>query len=116
MSTSVGAKLRRSADYVFLRTPETFQRRVLRKLDKRMPWASGVPPVAPPVPPGMRTGPPDFVGIGAAKSGTTWWFSLLVRHPEIHVEYDKELNYFDRPFVRRLDAGKSTLADALSYQ
>jgi len=116
MSTPVGTRLRSSANYVFLRTPDTFQRRVLRTFDKQRPWASGTPPVAPPAPAGMRTGPPDFVGIGAAKSGTTWWFSLLMGHPEIHVEHDKELNYFNEPFIKRLDAGKITLADALSYQ
>jgi hypothetical protein len=89
MSTPVGSRLRSSANYVFLRSPDSFQHRVLRALDKEMPWASGTPPVAPPVPEGMRTGAPDFVGIGAAKSGTTWWFSLLMPHPEIHVEFDK---------------------------
>jgi hypothetical protein len=64
----------------------------------------------------MRTGAPDFVGIGAAKSGTTWWFSLLMSHPDIHVEYEKELNYFNGPFVKRLEAGECTLADAEAYR
>ncbi len=104
------------ARYVFLRTPVPFQNYVLHALGKETPWGSGTPPVPPPAPAGMRTGPPDFVGIGAAKSGTTWWFSLLMSHPEIHVEYDKELNYFNGPFVRRLEAGQVTLADAEAYQ
>lgn len=64
----------------------------------------------------MRTGAPDFVGIGAAKSGTTWWFSLLMAHPEIHVEHKKELDYFNLPFLRRLEAGACTLADAEAYR
>jgi hypothetical protein len=64
----------------------------------------------------MRTGAPDFVGIGVAKSGTTWWFSLLLGHPEIHIEYEKELNYFNLPFQRRLEAGRVTRADAEAYQ
>ncbi len=101
---------------MFLRSPVGFQQRVLRAFNKQMPWESGTPPVAPPVPAGMRTGPPDFVGIGAAKSGTTWWFSLLMSHPEIHVEHDKEINYFNQKFVNRLEAGEVTLSDAESYR
>ena len=116
MSTPTGPRARGPARYVFLRTPVPFQRKVLRKLGRRPPWVSGRPPPAPPVPAGMRTGPPDFVGIGAAKSGTTWWFSLLMSHPEIHVEHDKELNYFNEPFLKRVDNGSCTLADAESYQ
>ena len=103
--------------YVFLRSPVSFQRRVLAPRSAESgPWASGTPPVAPPVPEGMRSGAPDFVGIGAAKSGTTWWFSLLMSHPEIHVQYDKELNYFNEQFLKRLDAGRCTLADAEAYR
>lgn len=26
---------------------------------------------------------PDFVGIGAQKAGTSWWFSLMIKHPKI---------------------------------
>lgn len=37
----------------------------------------------PPVEPGWQTGPPDFVGIGAMRSGTTWWWSVLMSHPGI---------------------------------
>ena len=115
MATPAG-KLRSSANYVFLRSPVGFQQRVLHAFNKQMPWESGTPPVPPPVPAGMRTGPPDFVGIGAAKSGTTWWFSLLMSHPEIHVEHDKEINYFNQKFVNRLEAGEVTLSDAESYR
>ncbi len=28
-------------------------------------------------------GPPDFVGVGAQRAGTTWWFRLLLEHPDI---------------------------------
>lgn len=38
---------------------------------------------APAIPEGWQIGPPDFVGIGAHKAGTTWWWALLTRHPEI---------------------------------
>jgi hypothetical protein len=116
MSVSVAARLRDSARYVFLRTPRSFQGRVLASLGREGAWASGTPPVPPPATAGMRTGAPDFVGIGVAKSGTTWWFSLLMSHPEIHVEYEKELDYFNQNFQQRLNAGTCTLADAEAYR
>jgi hypothetical protein len=42
------------------------------------------PPKGPPeAPAGWMVGPPDFVGVGAMKSGTTWWWAMLAGHPEI---------------------------------
>lgn len=47
---------------------------------------------------GLLGGPPltfpDFLGIGAQKSGTTWLNSNLRAHPEIFLA-DEELHYFD---------------------
>jgi hypothetical protein len=42
--------------------------------------------------------PPDFVGVGAQRSGTTWWFDLLLSHPQIRPPRGrrKELHFFDR--------------------
>ncbi len=55
-------------------------------------------PEAPPCPPGWRTGPPDFVGVGAQKAGTTWWFRLIASHPDVHQDDNQrpELHFFDR--------------------
>jgi hypothetical protein len=44
------------------------------------------------------TGPPDFVGVGAQRCGTTWWWRLVCDHPEIHIGAGKELHFFDRYF------------------
>lgn len=41
------------------------------------------PPPAPDIPAGWRTGPPDFVGVGAQRSGTTWWWSVISSHPDV---------------------------------
>jgi hypothetical protein len=48
--------------------------------------------------PSTHTGPPDFVGVGAQRSGTSWWFDLLLAHPEVHPPRGrrKELHFFDR--------------------
>ena len=41
-------------------------------------------PDHPECPAGWTTGAPDFVIIGAQKSGTTWWQGLMESHLEIH--------------------------------
>lgn len=38
---------------------------------------------------------PNFIGIGAYKSGTTWLFRCLMEHPEIFMAEVKETNFFD---------------------
>ena len=44
----------------------------------------------------MTTGPPSFVGVGAQKSGTSWWFTLIRKHPGVYHSpgVHKELHYF----------------------
>jgi LPS sulfotransferase NodH len=43
--------------------------------------------------------PPDFVGVGAQKSGTSWWYSLVARHPGVHdpTAFDKEARILSYP-------------------
>ncbi len=46
---------------------------------------------------GWRIGkPPDYVGIGSPKAGTTWWHTLLLDHPQVVTNRvkRKELHYF----------------------
>jgi hypothetical protein len=76
--------------------------------------AADVDPASPPeVPPGSEPGPPDFVGVGVQKAGTTWWYDLIAAHPAVHHPpgRPKELHFFDRfwgePF---------TPADAAAYE
>ena len=44
-----------------------------------------------------RPGPPDYVGVGAQKAGTSWWATLIAAHPTVrlHPLLPKELHYFD---------------------
>ena len=56
-----------------------------------------LPPPPPRVPPGWSTGPPDFVGVGFQRCGTTRWYNLLAAHPEVARPVAmKELHFFDR--------------------
>jgi hypothetical protein len=58
------------------------------------PFTVGAPMSAP----STTTGPPDFVGVGAQRSGTSWWFDLILSHPEVGPPRGrrKELHFFDR--------------------
>jgi Sulfotransferase domain len=60
------------------------------------------------------TGPPDFVGVGAQRCGTTWWFELLLGHPAIRppAQGRKELHFFDRFATQAMgDADVAAYAD-----
>jgi hypothetical protein len=41
-----------------------------------------------------RPGPPDYIGVGAEGSGTNWWHSLLLAHPEIRAPRERALDFF----------------------
>jgi hypothetical protein len=55
---------------------------------------------------------PDFVGVGAQRCGTTWWFQLLLEHPQIRSPWHgrKELHHFDAFGARPM-----TEADVAAY-
>lgn len=69
----------------------------LGRRGRRDPWPRNMrraDPVAPPT--GWVTGPPDFVGIGVQKAGTSWWYELLAAHPGVQGPLDgvKERHFF----------------------
>jgi sulfotransferase family protein len=94
------------------------RRRSLRRLQqggKRRPQGTDggldQPPPPPACPQGGRTGPPDFVGVGVQRCGTTRWFDLIASHPEtVQPNAAKELHFFDR-----FHAGGFTQADVDRY-
>ena len=57
----------------------------------------GPPGPEPECPPDWRTGPPDFVGIGAYRSGTTWLYEMIAAHPDVAIPpgRPKELHFFE---------------------
>jgi Sulfotransferase domain len=70
-----------------------------------------MPPPPPVCPAGWRTGPPDFVGVGVQRCGSTRWFKLIASHPDvIWSRSTKELHYFDRFY-----ASECTQAELVAY-
>lgn len=61
-------------------------------------------------PPGWQVGPPDFVGIGAQRSGTSWWYRMIIEHPRVVSPVGKEQHFFE-PYVNRGFTGR----DVRSY-
>ncbi|MBA2275473.1 MAG: sulfotransferase, partial [Chloroflexi bacterium] len=58
---------------------------------ERASWRRPRSTEPPPCPPGWHTAPPDFIGVGSQKCGTSWWFSLLNAHPEVQAQARKEV-------------------------
>jgi hypothetical protein len=53
----------------------------------------------PPCPDGWVTGVPDFVGVGAARCGTSWWFRQITGHPGVFFDrtlHTKEVHFFNK--------------------
>lgn len=91
-------RLRGQAKEQFAKLPPGLRRHVLHGLGRYAPWEAGFD-FTPPLPaPGEVTGPPDFVGIGVQKCGTTWWYDRIMTHPQLYARADihKERHYFDR--------------------
>jgi hypothetical protein len=75
----------------FLRTARQAVLGPRRVSRERPSWRRPRPTDPPTCPPGWHTGPPDFIGVGSQKSGTSWWFSLLNEHPGVQPQEWKEL-------------------------
>ena len=75
----------------------------------------------PPVPDGYEIQPPDFIGIGAQKAGTSWWHELITSHPEVYdgmhmvgqvsPSYKRKEHHFFNRFCKQ----EFTDEDALEY-
>jgi len=64
----------------------------------------------PPTPKGWLTGPPDYIGIGVQKAGTTRWWKLIVAHPDVVGDRLKETHHLSHLGWRPMSE-----ADAQSY-
>lgn len=82
-----------------------------RRVARRAPWRVRPGGDSPPAcPEGQTVGPPDFVGVGVQKAGTSWWFSLLSRHPGVFhpPRVHKERHYFNRFWQEPFDEAART--------
>jgi hypothetical protein len=61
-------------------------------------------------PSGWLIGPPDFVGVGAQRAGTKWWYGLICDHPGVQRAAVKEWHFFDRYYETQF-----TSDDARAY-
>lgn len=59
---------------------------------------------------------PDFLYVGAAKSGSSWIYEVLRLHPGIYVPPAKDIQFFDRNHHRGVDWYASFFADAQADQ
>ena len=42
-----------------------------------------------------------FLSIGAMKAGTTWLYSILERHPDIHFTPEKEIHFLAHYYLNK---------------
>jgi hypothetical protein len=71
---------------------------LLHRLGRFAPWEPQFDFSPPALEPGEEVGPPDFVGIGVQKAGTTWWYQLIVSHPDVSARpgIHKERHFLSR--------------------
>ena len=63
-------------------------------------------PLGPTAPPELHPRPPDYVGVGTARSGTAWWDSLINQHPRVfRPGYPAAVHFFDGRWGGGLGAG-----------
>ena len=67
----------------FRRLSPRMRSAVLHRFGYYAPWEDGFDFTPPEVGPGEVTGPPDFVGVGVQKAGTSWWYELIADHPDV---------------------------------
>jgi hypothetical protein len=101
-STGAAERLKSVALPAFAALPAPARRAVLHAFGRYAPWEVGFDFSAPALGEGEVVGPPDFVGIGAQKSGTTRWYELIAAHPDVASRADihKERHFFGRFAVR----------------
>ena len=92
----------------FLRLPPTVRSALLHARGDYEPWEAGFDFTPPALGPGEAAGPPDFVGVGMQKAGTSWWYELIIEHPGVFHRPDipKERHYLSRFCVEPFGAAE----------
>ena len=104
---------RAAAAAAFGRLPPSVRRALLHRAGRFAPWEEGFDFTPPELGPDEETGPPDFVGIGAQKAGTTWWYELIVAHPGVWARPDL---HKERHFLARFGQAGFGPDDAAAYR
>ena len=112
MSHPASINVRSVAAAGLRRLPPRTRRRVLHGLGRFAPWEQGFDFTPPALEPGEEAGPPDFVGIGVQKAGTTWWYGLIVAHPSVSA---RPAIHKERHFLSRYAATAFGAADVRDY-
>jgi hypothetical protein len=94
------------------RLPFSARRAILHRFGRFAPWEPGFDFTPPTLQPGELPGPPDFVGIGTQKAGTTWWYSLIASHPGVTSRADI---HKERHFLSRFGSEAFSEADVDAY-
>jgi len=96
LRTALGKALFRAPDGLRSRLPRPVRDAVRHRVGPFAPWEAGYAGEPPEPRPGEVVGPPDFVGIGVQKAGTTWWHGLISAHPGVDHRADvhKERHFF----------------------
>lgn len=103
--------------------PPALRRALRHRMGRYYAWEVGFDFHDPPaLEPGEVSGPPDFVGIGVQKAGTTWWWRLVINHPGVsHLLSTPRDRYFfgpiqkERHFFARFGAESFGPADVDDY-
>lgn len=102
---SAAVSLQNVAATVLRKLPYGARTSILHRTGRYAPWEDGFDFTPPKLEPGEHTGPPDFVGVGVQKAGTTWWYRLISSHPgvasrlDLHKERHFLSRFGDRPFT-----------------
>jgi hypothetical protein len=97
-ASNVATRLRQTGVQIFSKLPPPARLAILHARGRYAPWEEGFDFTPPALEPGEVAGPPEFVGIGVQKAGTTWWYELIAAHPQVTARpgLHKERHYFDR--------------------
>jgi hypothetical protein len=103
--------LRRIALSAFAELPAPARQSILHAFGKYAPWEDGFDLTPPEAGAEEVTGPPDFVGIGVQKAGTTWWYQAICAHPDVFSRDDihKERHFFGRYATRPFGTAECSL-------
>jgi hypothetical protein len=86
---------------------------VLHRFGYFAPWEDGFDFTPPVLGPGEEVGPPDFVGIGVQKGGTSWWYELISDHPGVSARDDI---HKERHYLSHCGTGPFGAAEVQRYQ